>query len=76
MDPLDPHGAANRHRGPAGVYQITTGSSSAGSKFRAAIDTLETIRDQRGVEHFDPNCGGPLTSLIDIIVFGAAVSPV
>jgi hypothetical protein len=54
----------------------TDPASPEGSKTRAAIDTLEMIRDQGSVEHFDPNCGGRLTSLIDIIIFGAAVSPI
>jgi hypothetical protein len=48
----------------------TDTASPQGSKIRAAITTLEMIRDQKGCEHFDRGCNGPLTDLIDIIVFG------
>jgi hypothetical protein len=49
----------------------TDTASPGGSVIRAAIKTLEMIRDQRGCEHFDPaNTSGKLTDLIDLIVFG------
>jgi hypothetical protein len=50
----------------------TDTASPEGSRARAAITTLEMIRDQRGLEHYgaDARPNGRLTDLVDTIVFG------
>jgi len=57
----------------------TDTASPEGSRVRAAITTLEMIRDQRGCEeigirglfpHMSHGRSGKLVDLIDVIVFG------
>jgi hypothetical protein len=54
----------------------TDTASPEGSRVRAAITTLEMIRDQQGCEHLGKVTGGRvekdgrLVHLIDVVVFG------